>query len=78
MTAYRGEIWMMGGRDISDGKQTLIFSPLSRTWRNGPPLPHELSWGAAAVIADQLIVTGGNSAGQYMDATYVLIKKSTP
>jgi hypothetical protein len=75
MTAYRGEIWMMGGRGIADGRQTLIFNPETRAWRNGPPLPRELAWGAAGVVGDLLIVAGGHSTGEYMDATYVLRKK---
>jgi hypothetical protein len=63
MAAYRGEIWLMGGRDTGGEEQTLIFTPHTRHWRKGPALPRPLSWGAAAVGNGQLIVTGG--AGSY-------------
>lgn len=83
MAAYRGEIWMMGGRDVADGAQTIIFNPKSRTWRNGPPFPRPLSWGAAAELNGELVVTGGATERRgteqgperiwvYSDATYVL------
>jgi hypothetical protein len=82
MAAYRGELWLMGGRDTADGAETRIYHPRSRTWRMGPPLPRALSWGAAATVNDRLIVTGGaterlNAAGKdrlfvYSDRTYVL------
>jgi hypothetical protein len=79
MAAYRGEIWMMGGRDITDLSQTLIFNPRTRAWRHGPSLPKPLSWGAAEVVGNRLIVTGGaaeRSATErtwiYNDRTFVL------
>jgi len=59
MTAYRGEIWMLGGRDTAGEDQTLIYNPQSRKWRQGPNLPRPLSWGAAEVVNGKLIVTGG-------------------
>jgi len=59
MTAYRGEIWVMGGRDTAGEDQTLIYTPRTRSWRAGPRLPRPLSWGAAAVVGNKLIVTGG-------------------
>jgi serine/threonine-protein kinase PknK len=79
MAAYRGEIWMMGGRDIQDLAQTLIFNPRTRAWRSGPPLPKPLSWGAAEVVGGRLIVAGGAAERSredrtwiYSDRTYVL------
>ncbi len=76
MTAYRGEIWMMGGRDTAGEDQTLIYSPLTKKWRQGPLLPRPLSWGAAEVVNGKLIITGGAASyGKdylYNDLTFVL------
>ena len=71
MAAYRGEIWMIGGRDVADLAQTLIFSPRARAWRDGPRLPKPLSWGAAEVVGDRLIVTGGAAERSPSDRTWV-------
>ena len=59
VAAWRGEIWIMGGVDIADRTATWIFSSATGAWRAGPPLPNPLAWGAAGVVEDQLIVTGG-------------------
>ena len=79
MTAYRGEIWMLGGRDTAGEDQTLIYAPRTREWRQGPRLPRPLSWGAAEVINGQLIMTGGAASyGRdylYNDRTFVLRDK---
>lgn len=79
MTAYRGEIWMLGGRDTAGEDQTLIYSPRTRQWRQGPKLPRPLSWGAAEVVNGQLIVAGGAASyGRdylYNDRTFVLRDK---
>ena len=76
MTAYRGEIWMPGGRDTAGEDQTWIYSPNDHQWRNGPLLPRPLSWGAAEVVDGKLILTGGaGSYGKdylYTDRTFVL------
>jgi hypothetical protein len=81
MTAYRGEIWMMGGRDTAGEDQTLIYSPLTKHWRQGPLLPRPLSWGAAEVVDGKLIVTGGAASyGKdylYNDLTFVLRENAT-
>ncbi len=75
MAAYQGEIWMLGGRDTAGEDQTLIYSPKAKSWRQGPSLPRPLSWGAAAVVNGQLIVTGGAASyGKdylYNDRTFV-------
>ncbi|MEO6725446.1 MAG: hypothetical protein ABIU20_09145, partial [Blastocatellia bacterium] len=79
MAAYRGEIWMLGGRDTAGEDQTLIYSPRPRRWRKGLQLPRPLSWGAAGVVNGQLIVTGGAASyGRdylYNDRTFVLMEK---
>ena len=76
MTAYRGEIWMLGGRDTVGEDQTLIYAPRTKRWRQGPLLPRPLSWGAAEVVNGKLIVTGGAASyGKdylYNDRTFVL------
>jgi hypothetical protein len=59
VAAWRGELWIMGGVDLVAPTETRIYNPSLRTWRTGPSLPHALAWGAAGVVGDQLIVTGG-------------------
>jgi glucose/arabinose dehydrogenase len=59
VAAWRGELWIMGGVDLADRRETRIYNPSARTWRTGPPLPQPLAWGAAGVIDDQLVITGG-------------------
>lgn len=75
MAAFRGEIWMLGGRDTEGEDQTLIYSPQAKNWRKGPLLPRPLSWGAAEVVNGKLIVTGGAASyGKdylYNDRTFV-------
>ncbi len=76
MAAWRGEIWIMGGRDIADQRETRIFNPVTRAWRTGPALPRPLSWGAAGVVGDRLVVTGGATdvgpGFDYSDMTFAL------
>jgi uncharacterized repeat protein (TIGR03806 family) len=60
VAAWRGELWIMGGVDIAERTATHIYHPAQRTWRRGPDLPTPLAWGAAAVVHDQLVVTGGS------------------
>ena len=59
VAAWRGELWIMGGVDLAERTATHIYNPAQRTWRSGPDLPTPLAWGAAGVVADQLVVTGG-------------------
>ena len=73
--AYRGEVWMIGGY----GDQRIrCYNPATRTWRLGPKLPTEQSWGAATVMNGQLIITGGahysrrHATVVFDDRTYVL------
>jgi hypothetical protein len=72
VAAWRGEIWLIGGRDIAKPRDTRIFNPRTLGWRSGPPLDRELAWGAAAVVQDQIVVTGGAAGPCYSDRTYVL------
>lgn len=71
IAAYRGEIWMMGGVDVENGAQTIIYNPRTRAWRDGPPLPRALSWGAAGVVGDRLIFTGGAGLRSADDRIYI-------
>ena len=71
MAAYRGEIWMLGGQDITDITQTLIFNPRTKQFRHGPPLPRPNSWGAAATVNGKLIVTGGAALRSETDRIYI-------
>ena len=75
MTSYRSEIWMMGG---ARQDRTQIYDPRSKTWRNGPRLPTQQSWGGAAVLEGRLYITGGAHRSErhdmtiYDDRTWVL------
>jgi N-acetylneuraminic acid mutarotase len=71
MAAYRGEIWMLGGQDIEDPEQSLIFHPRTKQFRRGPPLPRPNSWGAAATVNGKLIVTGGAALRSPSDRIYI-------
>ncbi len=71
MAAYRGEIWMLGGQDIENPKQSLIFNPRTKQFRQGPPLPRPNSWGAAATVNGKLIVTGGAALRSKDDRVYI-------
>jgi len=71
MAAWRGEIWMMGGRDITNLAETRIYNPRTRTWRMGPELPIPLSWGAAGVVGGRLYVTGGAAERSADDRTWI-------
>ncbi|HRE83167.1 MAG TPA: PQQ-dependent sugar dehydrogenase [Opitutaceae bacterium] len=84
VAAWNGEIWIMGGCDITDWSETWVYNPAQKKWRTGPALPVPLAWGAAAVINDQLIVAGGaglrGPAAEnnyvFSDRTYALRRES--
>jgi N-acetylneuraminic acid mutarotase len=65
VTAYQGEVWMMGGFHYGN---TRCYHPKTRVWRAGAKLPTEQSWGAAAVLDGQLYITGGAHRSQIHDA----------
>ncbi len=56
VAAHAGEVWVMGG---SKRQTTHIYNPRHRTWRQGPSLPTDQSWGAALDLDGRLIVAGG-------------------
>jgi hypothetical protein len=68
----RSEIWVMGGRTNEGGQVTYIYTPASRQWRKGPPLPREIVWGAAFNIDGDLYVTGGAAGRCYNNRTFRL------
>jgi hypothetical protein len=70
VAAYRNALWLMGGRDIADGRTTMTFD--GSAWRHGPDLPRELAWGAAAVVNGKLMVTGGAAGSWYNNRTFIL------
>ena len=86
VAAWRGELWIIGGCDIADWSETRIYNPTQRTWRTGPSLPEPMAWGAAAVVADQLVITGGAAPYgspslrnyAFSDRTYVLAAGAIP
>ena len=73
--AYRGEVWLIGG---PADKGIRCYNPQTRAWRTGPDMPTPQAWGAAIVVNEQLIITGGahesamHGAVVYDDRTYVL------
>ncbi len=55
VTAFEGEIWALGDHRSRKGWR---YSPAERTWRSGPDLPTQQSWGGAAVLDGRLYVIG--------------------
>ena len=76
VAALRGEVWVMGGRDISNQSQCGVYNPATNRWRIGPSLPHDCSWGAGGVLDHRVLVAGGAGLGFYSNATYLLRKNS--
>ncbi|MDA0338197.1 MAG: hypothetical protein O2782_23755, partial [bacterium] len=66
VAAYADEVWMMGGLRCA---ATRCYHPATRTWRDGPRLPTEQSWGAAAGLDGSLYITGGAHRCDMHDAT---------
>lgn len=68
VTAHKGEIWVMGGRINQINAQspvttnkTWIYTPETRKWREGVPMPKNLAWGTAFSSGDAVFVVGGVS-----------------
>ena len=57
--AFESEIWWMGGRTDSTFNRVLIWNPVTREWREGPPMNHARSGFAAKVVQGQIMVAGG-------------------
>lgn len=56
--AFLGEIWVIGGRS-PETRTTAIYDPVSETWRAGPSFLHGRGGFAAAVVDEQIVMTGG-------------------
>ena len=56
VTAFEGEIWALGDHC---SRNSWRYSPAERTWRSGPDLPTQQSWGGATVLDGRLYVVGG-------------------
>ena len=71
-TVLGDEVWVMGGflDDFKTGaflSSTEVFSLSSLTWRPGPSLPSQVSWGQAFVTEGHLYHVGGiHSGGQVL------------
>lgn len=59
VTAYRDEIWVMGGWGTKEPRAVWCYAPDKRSWRRGPDLTTPLAWGAAAEIDGRLLIAGG-------------------
>ena len=59
--AFENEIWVIGGRSDFTSQQVLIWNPVTRAWREGPPLNHRRSGLAAKVVQGQIMVVGGEA-----------------
>jgi hypothetical protein len=69
MVSFRGELWLISGRLGSFVHRSVdIFDPIERTWRAGPLLNSGRAGFAAAVVADQIMVTGGEVLGDVGNA----------
>jgi hypothetical protein len=60
VVAFLGEIWMLAGRS-PETSQVAIYDPVSERWRQGPPLITPRGGFAAAVVADQIAIAGGEA-----------------
>jgi len=61
VVAYRGEIWLLGGRGhgLAANKGVTIFNPETGTSRAGPPMRRIRSGFPAGVVHDHIVVAGG-------------------
>ena len=69
---YKGEIWIMSGRNKTSDRDVYIFSPGKNTFRKGPQLPHGIIWGTGFNLNKKLYITGGVDASTFTfnNATY--------
>jgi len=77
MAAYRGEIWLMGGRGVPEGCAVQIYNPKTDTWRTGPPLPREIVWGAGTTLQGKLVLIGGAGGRCFNNRTFALRESAT-
>lgn len=58
---FKGEVWVMGGRNKESEDATYIYNPKKDEWRKGPRIPRTLIWGCAFNIDGDMYLTGGFS-----------------
>ncbi len=58
VVAFLGEIWVIAGR-LPETTSVAIFDPASGRWRAGPLLSRQRGGFAAAVVGDQIMISGG-------------------
>ena len=58
---YEAELWLLGGRWFGQGElaSVEIYTPATKTWRNGPPMQVPRAGFAAAVVDGHIMVAGG-------------------
>lgn len=60
VTAWKDEVWIMGGRGKSAGEKAVwAYSTTTGKWKRGPDLPIPVSWGAACVVNNSIMIAGG-------------------
>jgi hypothetical protein len=70
LLAFRGELWLISGRVGSFILRSVdIFDLVTGSWRAGPLLNAGRSGFAAAVVADQIMVAGGEVLGDFSQPT---------
>ena len=72
--AFLGEIWVLGGRS-PDTNTVAIYDPVAESWRAGPSFVRHRGGFAAAVVGNQIMISGGEGlTGQpyLVDQTEVL------
>ncbi len=79
---YEAEIWLLGGRWFGEGElaSVEIYTPVTDTWRNGPPMQVPRAGFAAAVVDEHIIVAGGEvifTGTDTLDSVEILASGST-
>lgn len=73
VTAWRDEVWIMGGRGKSGGEVAIYgYETSTGKWKQGPDLPLPLSWGAATSNHRGILIAGGayrdEAVGNYFNS----------
>jgi len=68
---FENEIWWMGGRSSDTTNRVSIWNPVTREWRDGPPMNSARSGFAARVVQGQIMVAGGEIL---FNSTYGLVE----
>lgn len=72
VVAWQGRVWALGGRESFLGTQYAnveIYDPATDSWRTGPSLATGRGGIAAAVVADHILVFGGEAPLRIFNAT---------